>query len=73
MYEDEFGGGVNDDVVAALDAFDNPEHFAQPMMQTVSKRLFDKETKTAEIAERIVNLYKSLEENHNKRQKKGYN
>jgi hypothetical protein len=26
MYEDEFGGGVNDDVVAALDAFDNPEH-----------------------------------------------
>jgi hypothetical protein len=43
------------------------------MMQTVSKRLFDKETKTAEIAERIVNLYKSLEENHNKRQKKGYN
>ena len=71
MYEDEFGGGVNDDAVAALDAFDNPEHFAQPTMQRVSKRLFDKETKTPEIAERIVNLYKSLEENHNKSQKKG--
>ena len=57
----------------SLNAFDDPEHFAQPTMQRVSKRLFDKETKTPEIAERIVNLYKSLEENHNKRQKKGQN
>jgi hypothetical protein len=63
-------GDVNSDAVAALDAFENADHCAHKAMHRVSKRLFDQKTHTPEIAQKMVGVFKSLEDTNNKRQRK---
>ena len=66
MFQNEFGDGIDDDAVSALDAFENPNDSAHKTMHRVSKRLFDQNTKTPELAEKMVDVFKSL----SKRQRK---
>ena len=66
MFQNEFGDGIDDDAVSALDAFENPNDGAHKTMHRVSKRLFDQNTKTPELAEKMVDVFKSL----SKRQRK---
>jgi hypothetical protein len=63
-------GDVDPDALAALSAFENADHCAHKAMHRVSKRLFDQKTKTPEMAQKMVGVYKSLEDTMNKRQRK---
>jgi hypothetical protein len=61
---------VDPDALAALSAFENADHCARKAMHRVSKRLFDQKTKTPETAQKMIGVYKSLEDTNNKRQRK---
>jgi hypothetical protein len=63
-------GNVDPDALAALSAFENADHCAHKAMHRVSKRLFDQKTKTPELAQKMVGVYKSLEDTNDKRQRK---
>ena len=64
---------VIDDAVAAVDAFDNPQHHAYSTMQRYSERLFEQNQNkeetgmnTPKMADKMVSIYKRLD---NKRQR----
>ena len=63
-------GDVDPDTLAALSAFENADHCAHKAINRVFKRLFDQKTKTPEMVQKMVGVYKSLEDTNNKCQRK---